>query len=80
MVSQSLQHICPGSSFRVSIEKSGIILIGLPLYVTWSFCIVAYFFFCSVGFVFLLLNPKGHFIFWYSIFCVLYALSPITGC
>jgi hypothetical protein len=24
-------------AFRVSIEKSGVILIGLPLYISWSF-------------------------------------------
>ena len=29
-------------TFRVSVEKSGIILIGLPLYVTWPFPIAAF--------------------------------------
>jgi hypothetical protein len=38
---KSLQHICP-STFSVSIEKSDIILIGLPLYVTWSFSFEAF--------------------------------------
>jgi hypothetical protein len=28
-------------AFRVSVEKSGVILIGLPLYVTWSFPLTA---------------------------------------
>ena len=29
-------------AFRVSVEKLGIILIGLPLYVTWPFPLVAF--------------------------------------
>ena len=29
-------------AFRVSIEKSGVILIGLPLYITWSFSLTAF--------------------------------------
>ena len=28
-------------AFRVSMEKSGVILIGLPLYVTWPFSLAA---------------------------------------
>jgi hypothetical protein len=28
--------------FRVSTEKSGVILIGLPLYTTWSFSLTAF--------------------------------------
>ena len=33
--SQGLDDVCPGSyDFRVSVEKSGVILICLPLYVT----------------------------------------------
>jgi hypothetical protein len=29
-------------AFKVSIEKSGLILIGLPLYITWSFSLAAF--------------------------------------
>jgi hypothetical protein len=41
-------------AFRVSVEKSGIVLIVLPLYVTWPFQILAGFniSFCSVHLVF----------------------------
>jgi hypothetical protein len=37
---------------RVSVEKSGIILIGLPLYVTWPFSLATFNILCSVDFVF----------------------------
>jgi hypothetical protein len=30
--------------FRVSVEKSGVILIGLPLYVTWPFPLTGFLF------------------------------------
>ena len=29
-------------NFRVSVEKSDVILIGLPLYVTWPFSLAAF--------------------------------------
>jgi hypothetical protein len=37
-------------AFRVSVEKSGVILIGQPLYVTWPFSLTAFnilFLFCA---------------------------------
>ena len=42
-------------AFIISVEKSGVILIGLPLHVTWPFPLVAFnihFSFCSVHLVF----------------------------
>jgi hypothetical protein len=43
-------------AFRVSIEKSGVILISLPLYVTLTFSLtVLIYFLCSIHLVFLLL-------------------------
>jgi hypothetical protein len=41
-------------SFIVSVEKSGIILIGLPLYVTWPCSFVAFhtlYLFCAFSFL-----------------------------
>jgi hypothetical protein len=29
-------------AFRVSVEKSSVFLIGLPLYVTWPFSLIAF--------------------------------------
>ena len=41
--SWALDDILPGSSgFRVSVERSGAILIGQPLYVTWPFPLTAF--------------------------------------
>ena len=39
-------------AFIVSVEKSGVILIGLPLYVTWSFSLAAFNILSSVSLVF----------------------------
>jgi hypothetical protein len=48
--------MCGSLRFSVSIEKSGVILIGLPFYVTWHFLMqLLIFFHCSVCLVFLLL-------------------------
>jgi hypothetical protein len=33
---------------RVSVKKSGVIVMGLPLYVTWAFSLTAFNIFCSV--------------------------------
>jgi len=42
--------------FKVSVEKLGVVLISLPLYVTWPFPhVLLMFFLCSVDFVFRLL-------------------------
>jgi hypothetical protein len=39
--------------FKVSVEKSGAIMIGLPLYVTWTFYLqLLIFFLCSVNLMF----------------------------
>jgi hypothetical protein len=36
-------------AFRISDEKSGVILVGLSLYVTWTLCLTAFkIFLCSV--------------------------------
>ena len=47
-----LYDIFPGSSFRVSVEKSGVILISLPSYVTPPFPLqLLIFFLCFVHLV-----------------------------
>jgi hypothetical protein len=49
-------------ALRVSIEKSGVILIGLPIYVTWLFPLVAFnihSLFCTFGVLIIM---------WFSVF------------
>ena len=58
-------------AFIVPIEKSGIIPIGLSLYVTWPFSFAALnilSLFCM--FSVLIITWQGNF-FWFSLFCVL---------
>ena len=57
--------------FIVSNEKSGVILIGLPLYVTWSFSFAAlniFSLFCM--FSVLIIIWQGDFFFWSNLFGV----------
>jgi hypothetical protein len=37
-----MTSVQPLLAFRVFLEKSGVILIGLPLYVTWSFLLTTF--------------------------------------
>ena len=56
-------------AFIVSIENSSVILIGLPLYITWPFSFAALYILYFVCLLFWLLCGKG--IFWTSLFGVL---------
>jgi hypothetical protein len=59
-------------AFIVSAEKSGIILIGLTLYVTWPFSLTAFnipSLFCV--FVVLIIMCQEEFLFWSSLLAVL---------
>jgi hypothetical protein len=56
----------------VSGEKSGIILIGLPLYVTWPFSLTAFNILSLFSaFVILIIMCQEEFLFWSSLFGVL---------
>lgn len=56
VVSQSVQDICLGLlAFKVSVQKSGVILVGLPLCVMWPFTLASFNIFSSVHLVFWLL-------------------------
>ena len=59
-------------AFIVSMEKSGVILIVLPLYVTWPFSVVVlnnFSLFCMFNVLIIMLQMN--FYFWSSLFCVL---------
>jgi hypothetical protein len=76
MVSWSLR-VCNTSvqdllAFRVSVENSCAIFIGLPLYVTWSFCLAA-FNILSLFYTFSVLTImwQNDLLFWSNLFGVL---------
>jgi hypothetical protein len=59
-------------AFIISVEMSGVILIGLPLYVTWTFSLTAFnilSFFSIFGV--LIIMCQEEFPFWFSLFGVL---------
>jgi hypothetical protein len=59
-------------AFIVSGEKSGVILIGLPLYVTCSFSLTAFNILCLFSaFVVLIIMCREDILFWSSLFGVL---------
>jgi hypothetical protein len=59
-------------AFTVSGEKTGVILIGLPLYVTWPFSFTAFNILSLFSaFVFLIIMCQEEFLFWSSLFGVL---------
>ena len=59
--------------FRLSIKKSGLILIGLPLYITWSFPLAAFnIFSLFCMFSVLMIMYQVDFIFWSNLFGALY--------
>ena len=55
-------------AFIVSGEKSGVILIGLPLYVTWPFSLISLF---NAFFFVLITMCQEDFLFWSSLFAVM---------
>jgi hypothetical protein len=73
LLSSELQDIGPGlCSFHSLLKKSGVILIGLPLYVTWPFPLVAFNIlnvFC--GFSVLFIMWQEDFLFWFNLIAVL---------
>ena len=59
-------------AFSVSVEKSGVILIGLPLYITWPFSLVAFNILSLFGrLCVLIIMCQGDILFWTSLIGVL---------
>ena len=59
-------------AFRISAENSSVILIGLPLFVTWSSFLTAFnilSFFCTFSVLIIMLQED--FLFWFILCCVL---------
>jgi hypothetical protein len=67
-------------AFRISIAKPDVVLVCQPSYVICSFFLVA-FNILSLFYTFsaLIITCCGEFIFWSSLFDVLYASCPLTG-
>lgn len=62
MISEFKEHL---SRFRVSFEKSDIILTSLPLYVTWLFSFEAFNILCSVVLKFFIMFLEDC-LYWFS--------------
>ena len=58
-------------AFKVYVEKSAVVKIGLPFYVSWPFPLMTFniIFFCSVYLVILLLCDGGFFVLVQSVCC-----------
>lgn len=72
---ESVQHLSRLFCLLGSpIVKSGVFLICLLLYITWSFPLqLLTFYLCFIGLVFWLLCTKEDSLFWFHIFNILYA-------
>lgn len=72
MVFLSMWRICSGPlAFRLTIEKSGVILIDLSLYITFSFSLVDFIILSLFWMFSILIVYREYFIFCFSLFTIL---------